>query len=280
MKLVTILWNDTIRCGALTDAGFALFEEPTDIGTLIERGLGRDEFAALAHTASLVLDPHTLQFLPPSVRPPKIICVGLNYAAHTAETAMAQPAYPTFFLRVATATAGHEAPLRRPQASEQFDYEGEMVVVLGKGGRHIPRDQALDCVFGYSVGNEASVRDFQFKSPQWTMGKNFDGTGAWGPYLTTADAVPAGGEGLRLETRLNGAVVQSADTRDMITSVQSAIVLLSEVMRLQAGDVLWMGTPAGVALGQQTPRWLRAGDVVEVAIEGLGTLRNPVIDDA
>ena len=154
-----------------------------------------------------------------------------------------------------------------------------MVIVLSGGGRFIPKEKALDHVFGYAVGNEVSVRDYQFKSPQWTVGKNFDGTGAWGPYLVTADELPAGGLGLKLETRLNGKVVQSAVTSDMIFDIPTIISTLSEAITLQAGDVIWMGTPAGVGLGHKPPLWMKAGDTVEVEIEKIGLLRNTIEDE-
>ena len=163
------------------------------------------------------------------------------------ESPYEQPDYPTLFLRVATSLGAHNAIVHRPALSDSLDFEGEMVVVLGKGGRDIPKDRALEHVFGYAAGNEISVREYQFKSPQWTVGKNFDGTGAWGPYVVTADELPPGGRGLRLETRLNGATVQSASTTDMLFDVATVISTVSQAITLQAGDIIFSGTPAGVA---------------------------------
>ena len=217
-----------------------------------------------------------MTFVQPAAEPPKIICIGLNYADHTAESPYEQPSYPTVFLRVATATSGHGATIPLTALSEQLDYESEMVAVLGKGGKHIPKEQALDHVFGYSVGNEVSVRDYQFKTPQWTVGKNFDGTGAWGPYVVTADELPPGARGLKIEGRLNGKTVQSSNTENMIFDVATIISTLSEAMTLQAGDVIFTGTPAGVGLGHKPPLWMKDGDRFEVEIERIGLLSNKV----
>lgn len=279
MKLATFLLDGHTRAGALTAHGLAVFDGDADIGTLVRRGTDLAGFGALLQASRRTVMPDAVVFLPPSVEPPKIICVGLNYADHTKESPYEQPSYPTLFLRVATATTGHAAVIRRPRISEQLDYEAEMVIVLGRGGRRIAQAQALDCVFGYAVGNEVSVRDYQFKSPQWTVGKNFDGTGAWGPYLVTADELPAGGAGLKIETRLNGRTVQSANTRDMIYDVPSIISIVSEAMTLQPGDVIWTGTPAGVGLGHKPPVWMKDGDNVEVEIERIGLLRNAIRDE-
>lgn len=169
--------------------------------------------------------------------------------------------------------------VERPQVSHSLDFEGEMVVVLAKGGRHISKEKALDCVFGYAVGNEISVREYQFKSPQWTVGKNFDGTGTFGPYIVTADELPPGGSGLKIETRLNGETVQSSNTRDMLFDVATVISTISEAITLQAGDVIFSGTPAGVGFGRTPKLYMKHGDVVEVEIEQLGLLRNDIRDE-
>lgn len=276
MKLASFLLDGKRHVGAMTTQGLAVLDVEGDIGDLLRQGVDRAGFQALLDKSTRTVDPAQVRFAQPSAEPRKIICVGLNYADHTKESPYEQPSYPTLFLRVATATSGHGAVIERPLLSEQLDYEGEMVVVLGKGGRHIPKEQALDCVFGYAVGNEVSVRDYQFKSPQWTVGKNFDGTGAWGPCIVTADELPAGGKGLKLQTRLNGRVVQTADTSDMIYDVASIIATTSEAMTLQAGDVIFSGTPAGVGLGHKPPLWMKDGDEVEVEIERIGLLRNTI----
>ena len=226
------------------------------------------------------VDLGAMMHLPPIAQPGKIICVGLNYADHSAESGFKQPDYPTLFARFASSLIGHGAPLVRPTVSEQFDYEGELVAVIGRGGRNIAREDALDHVFGYSIFNDASVRDYQFKSPQWTVGKNFDGTGAFGPVLVTADELPPGCRGLRLETRLNGQVVQSANIDEMVFDVAAQIAIVSEAITLSPGDVFVTGTPSGVGLARKPPLWMRAGDICEVEVEGIGVLSNPVVDQA
>ena len=250
-----------------------------DLGQLIAAGpeellrVGRQ----LADGAEF--DPSTITYLPPLARPPKIICVGLNYADHTKESPYEQPDYPTLFARFATTLVGHNQPIVRPLASTSLDFEGEMVVVIGQGGRHIPKSRAHDHVIGYSIFNEGSVREYQFKSPQWTVGKNFDSTGGFGPALVTADEVPAGGKGLRLETRLNGATVQSASTDDMLFDVATLIETISEAITLEPGDLIVSGTPAGIGWARNPRLLMKDGDKCEVSIEGLGTLINPVRDE-
>ena len=199
MKLATVQIDGAPCAAALQQDRLALLAAPgTDLGALLRQGLGLADFQRLAAAATIHVDPNQAVFLSPSIEPPKILCVGLNYADHTKESPYEQPDYPTLFLRVATSLGAHNAIVHRPALSDSLDFEGEMVVVLGKGGRDIPKDRALEHVFGYAAGNEISVREYQFKSPQWTVGKNFDGTGAWGPYVVTADELPPGGRGLRL----------------------------------------------------------------------------------
>ena len=187
--------------------------------------------------------------------------------------------YPTIFARFASSLIGHGAPILRPAASVQLDYEGEMVAVIGKGGRHIAKNQALDHVIGYSIFNDASIRDFQTKSPQWTVGKNFDGTGAFGPVFVTADELPPGGKGLRIQTRLNGEIVQNASTDDMIFDVVSLISIISEAITLEPGDILVTGTPSGVGVARKPQLFMKHGDICEVELEGVGILSNVVADD-
>jgi 2-keto-4-pentenoate hydratase/2-oxohepta-3-ene-1,7-dioic acid hydratase in catechol pathway len=224
------------------------------------------------------IDVTQVVVLPPLARPPKIICVGLNYAEHAKEAAMQPQSYPSLFIRFPTTLTGHRQPIVRPSSSVQLDFEGELVAVIGRGGRHIDRARALEHVAGWSIFNDVSVRDYQFKTTQWTMGKNFDGTGPFGPCFVTADELPAGGKGLRLETRLNGTVMQSARTDDMIFDVATLIAIISEAMTLEPGDLLVTGTPSGVGFARTPPLWMKAGDVVEVEIEGIGVLSNPVRD--
>ncbi|UVJ46229.1 fumarylacetoacetate hydrolase family protein [Pseudomonas sp. LS1212] len=167
----------------------------------------------------------------------------------------------------------------RPRVSEQLDFEGELAVIIGVGGRHIAKERALEHVAGYSIFNEASVRDYQFKSPQWTIGKNFDATGAFGPSFVSADELPPGAAGLGLVTRLNGQVVQQCNTADMIFSVADIIAILSEAVTLEPGDVIVTGTPAGIGWARRPPLFMKPGDLCTVEIEGLGTLSNAIADE-
>lgn len=252
---------------------------PGGLEQAIRQGVDLHAFAEQL-SVGRVFDTAGLTFRPPVERPGKIICIGLNYASHTEETIYEQPDYPTIFARFATSLIAHESALIRPSVSDQLDFEGEMAVIIGRGGRHIAKAEALMHVAGYAVFNEGSVRDYQFKSPQWTMGKTFDGTGAFGPFLVTPDALPLGGSGLRLETRVNGVVVQSASTADMIFDVATLIAVISEAITLEPGDVIVTGTPAGIGHTRKPPIYLIPGDVCEVEIEHIGLLRNEVADES
>jgi acylpyruvate hydrolase len=228
---------------------------------------------------SPAIDLNAVRLLPPVLVPPKILCVGLNYDDHLEESGLKKPAYPEIFARFATSLIAHQAPIRRPRESTALDYEAELAVVIGKPGRRIPRDQALDHVAGYSLFNDATIRDFQLRTPQWTMGKNFDATGAFGPWLVTPDAVPPGAHGLRIQGRLNGQVMQDARTDRLIFSVPALIEMISVAMSLERGDVIITGTPGGVGAARKPPVYMRAGDVFEVEIEGIGVLSNVVQDE-
>lgn len=220
--------------------------------------------------------------LAPTVpEPGKIICLGLNYFDHAKESGREKPDYPWIFFRGKSSLVAHGDNGLLPKVSQKFDYEGELALVIGtKVPRHAREDEVLRHVFGYSCFNDMSVRDYQKRTPQWTMGKNFDGTGGFGPVLVTADELPAGAVGLSLQTRLNGQVMQDANTRDMIWSVSETLALLSECLTLEPGDVVVMGTPAGVGQSRVPPVWMKAGDTVEVQIEGIGTLTNPIRAEA
>lgn len=263
--------------GVRTAEGVRVLGEES-LESLLERGVDLATYGAEAQGPLVQIGEQ--DYLPLMKKPGKIVCVGLNYADHTKESPYAQPDYPTLFPRFNSSLIAHNQPLIRPRVSDTLDYEGEMAVVLKSGGRHIAKEQALQHVAGYALFNEGSVREYQFKSPQWTVGKNFDDTGAFGPDLVTADELPAGGKGLLLQTRVNGKVVQSANTEDMLFDVATIISTLSEAVTLEAGDVIVSGTPAGVGFGMDPKVYLKAGDVVEVSIEGIGTLVNPVLDEA
>jgi acylpyruvate hydrolase len=225
------------------------------------------------------IDLNVVRLLPPVPAPPKLLCVGLNYDDHLEESGLNKPTYPEIFSRFATSLIAHQQPILRPPESTALDYEAELAVVIGKPGRRIPRDQALDHVAGYSLFNDATIRDFQLRTPQWTIGKNFDATGAFGPWLVTPDAAPPGAHGLRIQGRLNGQVMQDSNTDQLIFDVPALIELLSVAMSLERGDVIMTGTPGGVGAARKPPVFMRAGDVFEVEIEGMGVLRNVVHDE-
>jgi acylpyruvate hydrolase len=228
---------------------------------------------------SPAIDLNAVRLLPPVPVPPKILCVGLNYDDHLEESGLKRPVYPEIFARFATSLIAHQQPIRRPRESLGLDYEAELAVVIGKPGRRIPRDQALDHVAGYSLFNDATIRDFQLRTPQWTMGKNFDATGAFGPWLVTPDAAPPGAHGLRIQGRLNGQVMQDARTDQLIFSVPALIEMISVAMSLEPGDVIITGTPGGVGAARKPPIYMRPGDVFEVEIDGMGVLSNVVQDE-
>lgn len=259
------------------DESDAMF--PGRLEELIAEGAQALQAAGERLASGRRIDPQSVEWLPPLSAPGKIICVGLNYVDHSIESGFVPPNYPTLFARFSTSLIGHGAAIRRPEASIQLDYEGEMVAIIGKAGRHIAPGKALSHVAGYSIFNDASIRDFQTKSPQWTVGKNFDGTGSFGPIFVTADELPPGGKGLRIQTRLNGEVVQNASTSDMIFDVASLISIISEAITLEPGDILVTGTPSGVGMARKPQLFMKHGDVCEVELEDVGILSNVVADD-
>lgn len=267
--LVNTSWH------GLTEADVAF---PGTLLSLIEAGQAALAAAAATLAKAPVVDLGSVTLLPPVSNPGKIVCVGLNYTDHSAESGFKQPEYPTLFGRFNSSLIAHGAPILRPAFSEQLDYEGELVAIIGKTARDVAEADALAYISGYSIFNDASIRDYQFKAPQWTPGKNFDDTGAFGPHFVTADELPPGCEGLKLVTRLNGQVVQEASISDMVFSVAQLVSILSTFMTLQPGDVIVTGTPSGVGLARKPPLWMRDGDTVEVEVEQIGILSNPVRD--
>ena len=219
-----------------------------------------------------------LQLLPVIPNPGKIICIGLNYRDHAKEGGNPIPDYPAVFMRCTTSMVAHGQPILRPPVSDKLDYEAELAVVIGRTATRVTAGRALDHVAGYACLNDGSVRNYQRKSTQWTMGKNFDRTGGFGPQLVTPDELPDGAHGLAVISRVNGAVRQSGNTADMIFDVATLIAILSEVMTLEPGDVIATGTPAGVGYARTPPSFLEPGDVCEVEIGGIGTLSNPIRD--
>lgn len=220
-----------------------------------------------------------VHILAPVRAPGKAFAIGLNYVDHAAESNFAPPKYPVIFQRFPSSWVAHGEPLVRPHVSTQFDYEAELVAVIGKSGRYIPSEKALEHVAGYSIFNDGSIRDYQLRTNQWTLGKNFDASGSFGPEFVTADELPPGAKGLRIACCLNGQVLQEADTKDMIFDVATLVAACSEAMELHPGDIIITGTPSGVGLARSPQVWMKPGDVCEIEIEKIGVLRNTVVDE-
>ncbi|QWE05637.1 fumarylacetoacetate hydrolase family protein [Polynucleobacter sp. JS-JIR-5-A7] len=220
-----------------------------------------------------------ISFKVPIERPGKIVCMGLNYADHAKEGGNARPEYPSFFMRGPSSMTAHLSPIIRPKVSDKLDYEAELAFIVGKKARHLTLDNSLDCVAGYSIFNDGSIRDYQRKTTQWTIGKNFDQTGAFGPWLVTPEELPLGCDGLNIQSRLNGQVMQKANTKDFLWGVAETIVLISECMTLEPGDVVITGTPAGVGYARTPPVFMKPGDICEIEIESIGVLRNTIADE-
>lgn len=253
---------------------------PSDIAELLRSGTDAVPRAlALAQSSKTRMPLAGLQLLPPAMTCGKILCLGLNYHDHAAEGGKTAPDYPMVFMRSATTFSGHEQPIVRPKVSQELDWEGELVAFIGKPARHVSESKALDHIAGYSVFNDASIRDYQRKTQQWTVGKNFDSTGGFGPELVPADKLPPGASGLKLQTRINGQVMQDANTSDMIFNVARTVAILSECMTLEPGDLLVMGTPAGVGWARKPSIFMKPGDICEIEIEGIGLLRNPIVQE-
>jgi 2-keto-4-pentenoate hydratase/2-oxohepta-3-ene-1,7-dioic acid hydratase in catechol pathway len=254
-------------------------DEPGYPGDLDHLVANQAELSAAANALALgqPISIDAVQLLPPFPNPGKIICIGLNYVDHSAEVGIALPDYPTVFVRFASSLIGPGAPIAMPRQSPQLDYEGELVAVIGRSGQNISREKALDHVAGYSIFNDVTVRDYQLRTSQWTLGKNFDGTGAFGPFFVVSEALPPGCKGLNLTTRLNGRTVQNAAIADMVFDVETLIVSLSDAFTLSAGDIIVTGTPGGIGMSHHPPLWMKPGDVCEVEISGLGVLRNSIV---
>ena len=271
-------------------SAIAAAELPGDIVRILARPAGIDTARAAAeHGASLdaELARHELiqlrfsdvTLLPPVPNPPKIVCVARNYAEHAREAGLAVSEIPILFARFAKTLIGPGASIVAPRVSPELDWEGELAVVIGRGGRHIARADAFDHVAGYSIFNDVTVRDYQFRVTQYTAGKNFSASGPFGPFLVLADEVPDPAR-LELVTEVTGVEMQRASTADMIFDVPTLIEHISEFIELEAGDVIATGTPAGVGFKREPPRFLVPGDVVRVSITDLGTLENPVEAEA
>jgi 2-keto-4-pentenoate hydratase/2-oxohepta-3-ene-1,7-dioic acid hydratase in catechol pathway len=254
---------------------------PTELGALIAHPDGLKKAFAAAKTApqSALKSIKSVHLLPLIANPSKVVCMGLNYADHAKEGGNARPEFPSFFLRGPSSMIGHNQPIVRPKASTKLDYEAELALVIGHKARNLTPDNALECIAGYSCFNDGSVRDFQRKSSQWTLGKNFDATGGFGPHLVTPDELPSAAHGLRIQSRLNGQIMQDGNTKDFLWGVVESLCIITECMTLVPGDVIITGTPAGVGYARTPPVFMAPGDVCEIDIEGVGVLVNTIADE-
>jgi acylpyruvate hydrolase len=289
MKIVGFSTNEGLRLGVVEgeeviDLQAVDASAPSDLGEWLRRGNGdltplKDLAKRAAAGARKPLKG--LKYALPVTRPGKIICLGLNYLEHVKEGFMRDnvPKFPTIFMRCQTSLLPHGQPIIRPLVTETLDYEAEMVVIIGKRAKHLEIANAYSVIAGYSCFNEGSVREFQRKTTQWDMGKNFDGTGAFGPWMVTADEVPPGGKGLKIQTRLNGEVMQSDNTDNMMFPVAETLAYITQGMTLEPGDVIVTGTPSGVGFARKPPVWMKNGDTCEIDIERIGVLSNPIADE-
>ncbi|HTS74697.1 MAG TPA: fumarylacetoacetate hydrolase family protein [Bryobacteraceae bacterium] len=216
------------------------------------------------------------RLLAPIPSPPKFICVGLNYRDHAAEIGLEIPKVPTIFSKFSSAVIGPGEPIVLPRVSQRPDYEAELAFVIGRGGRHVPAARAMDHVFGYTIANDVSARDYQMATSQWLMGKTFDSFAPLGPWIVTADEIPDP-HALAISLEIGGEKLQNSNTRELIFRIPELVEFIAGVVTLEPGDVVITGTPSGVGFMRKPPRYLRPGDEVSIHIEGIGTLRNPVI---
>jgi len=278
MKIASFIYDGRSSYGVVSgdtvsDAGAVLGQCYSDLRSVLESSDGLAELAALRDAP--VLSVEQVQWLPVIPNPDKVLCVGLNYLKHIVETGREVPKHPTLFTRFASAQVGHDQPLIQPKASTAFDFEGELAIVIGKAGRHISKENALQHVAGYSLFNDGSIRDWQRHTLQFTAGKNFVGSGSFGPWLVTKEEI-TDINSLVLETRLNGEVVQREGLDDLLFKIPELIEYISTFTELLPGDVIATGTPGGVGAFRTPPLWMKPGDVVEVEVEGIGTLKNTV----
>jgi 2-keto-4-pentenoate hydratase/2-oxohepta-3-ene-1,7-dioic acid hydratase in catechol pathway len=279
MKLASFVAEGKDCFGAVVGDGVVTLNGKLRYATLRDALAARDGLAAMRQAIAGVPADRKLadvRLLPVIPNPDKILCAGINYRSHAAETGRELPKQPSMFIRLANTLTGHEGELIRPSVSQQFDFEGELAVVIGRGGRHIPVDRALEHVAGYTCFVDGSVRDYQKFSV--TSGKNFPGTGPLGPWMVTTDDIPDPTK-LTLMTRLNGQEMQRSGTDLLIYSIPHIVAFCSEFTTLAPGDVIATGTPEGVGHRRNPPVWMKAGDVLEVEISGIGTLRSKIVDE-
>ncbi|HTO71115.1 MAG TPA: fumarylacetoacetate hydrolase family protein [Myxococcota bacterium] len=282
MKLATFSYAGSTRVGVvrgeeIVDLASAAPELPRDlVGFLALGARGRQRAGEVASASAARLPLAEVRLEAPIPRPPKYLAIGLNYADHVAESGAETPKVPTLFNKQSTCVVGPYDEVHLPRVSSALDYEGELAFVIGKRCRHVPRRRAPDVIAGYLVANDVSVRDWQLRTPTWTIGKSFDTHGPLGPWLTTGDEL-SDPHGLGIRTTVNGELRQSSNTKNLIFDCFALVEHLSTAFTLEVGDVVATGTPSGVGISMKPPRLLQVGDVVEVEIDGLGRLRNEVV---
>ena len=280
MKALSFEVSGRASYGVLSDDGVhEVIDQFLDRYADLKAVLAAGELRALEMNVSeAVLRPTEIRYLPPIPNPGKVICVGVNYRPHVDEMGRDIPAKPVLFIRFPASLVGHQEPIIRTRVSEQYDFEGELAIVIGSRARHVARDQAFECVAGYTCFMDGSVRDWQRHTPQFTPGKNFHQSGAVGPTLVTRDEVPVPAS-LSLTTRVNGQVMQQGSLDELIFDIPALIEYCSTFAELLPGDIISTGTPGGVGAARKPPLWLREGDLVEVDIGALGCLQNRVQDE-
>ena len=287
MRLVTFQGQSGPAIGVrlgdkVIDLSKAAPDLPGDMIGILEGGessLAKAKAAANNATDDAKVDMSSVKLLVPIARPGKIVCIGRNYAAHAAEGGAETPTYPEVFYRGSTTLIAQGEPIIRPKCSDKLDFEAELVVVIGKLAKHVAEADAGAYIAGYSLFNEGTLRDYQRKSSQWTVGKNFDNTGPFGPEIVTSDEVPEGAKGLRIQSRLNGQIMQDANTDDLVFTIHNLIYRLTECMTLEPGDIIVSGTPAGVGYARTPPVFMKPGDIIEIEVDGIGVLTNTIEDE-
>lgn len=289
MKIVGFEAGGGLRLGVVegdqvVDLQAADANLPADLRVILEKNKG--DLAPLADLAkrapaSARVPLNGLKYALPVANPGKVVCLGLNYLEHVKEGPNRDniPKFPTIFMRANSSLVAHGRPMIRPRVSETFDFEAELVIVVGKRVKHLTMQNAYSCIAGFSCFNDGSIREYQRRTTQWDMGKNFDATGGFGPWMVTADVLPAGAKGLKIESRLNGQVMQSDNIDNMMFPIAETLVDITQGMTLEPGDLVVTGTPSGVGHARKPPVWMKAGDTIEIDIEKVGILRNPIADE-
>jgi acylpyruvate hydrolase len=256
---------------------------PADLRLILQKSSDLTPLADLAKKApaSARRPLKGLKFALPVANPGKVVCLGLNYLEHVKEGPNRDniPKFPTIFMRANSSLVAHNSPMIRPRVSETYDYEAELVLIVGKRVKHLTMQNAYSCIAGYSCFNDGSIREFQRRTTQWDMGKNFDATGGFGPWMVTADELPEGARGLKIESRLNGKVMQSDNTDNMMFPIAETLVDITQGMTLEPGDLVVTGTPSGVGHARKPPVWMKHGDTIEIEVEKVGILSNPIEDE-